>query len=608
MMRSICTITGTIIVAGLLAGALPSAGQAAVRFEAGVDRTEVTLEEPLTYTLEISGEVGSLPAPTLPRMDGFDVYSSGRTQSFNLENGRVSSAVSFNYVLVPKKAGTLTIGPATLIVEGTTYRTSPITITVSSPAGSTPPAPPGQGQRAPPSGNGKHRLFVEAELDRDTVYVNQSVTLSFRFYRGERLHSSPEYRPPSLAGFWKEDLPPQRKYYQTIKGIRYDVTEIRTALFPISAGEVTIDAFRLTAVVQDERQRSRRDPFGLFGGDFFSVFRSGKPLTLSTKPIKLVVLPLPTEGRPADFPGLVGSFDISARYDRTTVAVNEPITANVTISGRGNIRSIVEPKVEAPPDFRLYNAGSSENVSKDGYKVSGSRTFEEVFVPRRAGTYELPAFTLSYFAPDRNRYISRHTQPVRVTVTPGEAEFSVPFRVTEANEIGYLARDIRFLKGRGEQFARGKGTFSYVLFSLLHVVPLVGLGVIIFARRHKDRLESDLAYRRARYAQKTARRRLQKARKLAHGGDAGEFYPAVSSALADYFGDRFNRSGKGLTRSEIASVFAAAHIDHELENEFIAMLDACDQARFAPGAGGEESMREVYRAAVAVLEKLDKTR
>jgi len=599
-------IIGSILMAGMLVGILSPAGHAEVRFVAGVNRTQVALEEPFTYTVEISGVSGSRTDPVLPQMNGFDIYSSGRTQSFSLVNGRMSSSVIFNYTLVPKKVGSLTIGPATLEAEGKVYRTEPITITVTAPSSSPPPARSGPGRQSTPSRYGKHHLFVTAELSQDTIYINQSVTLTFRFYRGERLHSSPEFRPPSLAGFWKEDLPPQRRYYRTIKGVQYDVTEIQYALFPISAGETTIDAFSLTAMVPDERSRSRRDPFGLFDDDFFSVFRQGKPLTLTTKPLDLVVLPLPQEGQPADFSGLVGSFDITARYDRTAVAVNEPITAKVTISGRGNIKSITEPKVLAPPDFRLYNAGSEENVSKAGYKVSGSKTFEEVFVPRRAGTYELPAFTLTYFDPNNKQYITRHTQPMTVTVTPGEAEFSIPPRAAEANEIGYLAKDIRFLKSRGEPFTRTGSGFLYVLFGLLHIVPLTGLAVVILARRHKDRLESDAAYRRARYAQKTARRRLDGAQKLIGGGSAHEFYPAISASLADYLGDRFNRSGKGLTRSDIVGMFAAVKIDQDLVNEFIAVLDACDQARFAPGASSAESMRDLYKRALIVLEKLDK--
>jgi len=583
-----------------------AAASADVTFEARVDRTETRIDEPITYTLEISGGSRSLPEPLLPQLADFDVYSSGRSTSFEIVNGQMSSSVIYNYALVPKKTGSLTIFPASITVEGKTYRTAPITINVLGAAQTPPPEQsPDQGQAAPTRSDKQH-LIVRSELSRDTIYVNQSVTLSFRFYRGERLYSNPELVSPSFADFWKEDLPPQRKFYETIDGVRYDVTEIQAALFPISAGEKTIGQFTLNTSVEDATQR-RRDPFGLFDDDFFSGFRRGKPVTLTTKPLTLVVLPLPTAGRPPEFSGLVGTFDITAQYDRTSVAVNEPITARVVISGRGNIKSITEPAVSAPADFRLYNAGATENVSKSGYRVSGTKTFEEVFVPRRAGTYELPAFTLSYFDPDRREYISRRTQPVTVTVTPGEGEFSIPPLANNANEIGYLAKDIRFLKGGdGRPFSRSNGGFPYLLFGIFHVVPLVGLGAVTLVKRQKNRLDSDVAYRRARHAGKTARKRFAKAKKFADAGSAAEFYPAVSAALTDFFGDRFNRSGLGMTRNDILTTFEQARVDRSLTDEFIGILDSCDHARFAPGAGGAESMRNLYHRAVDVVDKLDR--
>jgi hypothetical protein len=609
MVRTLHEIAGCLGVLFMFLVVLPGTVGAAVNISAGVDRTELALEESLTYTLQITGDVKSLPDPVLPRLDDFDVYSSGSSQSFNWINGQVSSSVSINYILVPKKTGALTIGSATLTIDGQTYRTAPITITVTDPTPSAPPTPqdktPAPAGEAP--GRDQHRLYVEASLQQDTVYVNQSATLVFRFYRGERLHASPEYRPPALTDFWKEDLPPNKKDYQTIKGVRYDVTEIRTALFPISAGEKTIEPFTLTAMVPDESQRSRRDPFGMFNDDMFSMFRQGKPLTLTTKPLKLVVLPLPSRGRPPEFSGLVGTFDITVNYDRTTVAVNEPITAKVTISGQGNIKSITEPSVTAPDDFRLYNAGSEENISKTGYRVSGSKIFEEVFVPRRAGTYELPGFTLTYFDPNAKQYVSRHTPPVSVTVTPGEGEFSIPPRAAGTEELGYLAKDIRFLKDLDGSPLRSGSASSHVLLCALQVISLLGFGIVVIARRRRDRLETDVAYRRSRSARKSALARLAKARKHAAAADAPGFYAAVAETLADYFGDRFNRSGKGLTRVDISTAFAEVGIDSGMSEEFIAILDRCDQARFAPGSNAAESLIEECRRTEHFLDRLDKT-
>ncbi len=578
-----------------------------VKITSDVDRTRLAVGEYLNYTISVTGDVRSLPEPTLPDLSkDFEVYSSGRNQSFSVGTGGISSSVIYNYMLVPKKEGQLTIWSASIEVDGKTYRSEPITITVTSPSSAAPPSPQNNSRRdaTPPSGNGRVRLFAEAQLDRDTVYVNEPVTLTFRFYRGEQLYQTAQMTRPSLADFWQEDLPPKEQTYRVIDNIRYEVTGIKTALFPISAGKKTIGRFELSTAIRDRSGR-RRDPFG-FDDNFFSVFQRGKPVKLATKPLSLTVLPLPREGQPGDFSGLVGSFDITAVFDHTTVPVNEPITAKVTISGNGNIKSITEPKVQEPADFRLYNAGATENVSKAGYRVSGSKTFEEVFVPRRAGTYQLPSFTFSYFDPQQKRYISRQTEPVTVTVTPGDAEFSIPPLAKDAADLGYLAKDVRCLKTYTGKFHRHSTGFPFVLFGMFHLLPLAGVGVVVVLRRRRDRLESDVAYRRLRYAGKAARRRLRHAQKLFANGDAAQFYPAVTSALTDYLGDRFNRSGKGMVRAEIKGILNEAGIGSELIDEISAILDTCDQARFAPGAGETASMREVYERGVNALTELDR--
>lgn len=577
---------------------------------ASVDRTTTTVDDPLTLTLEITGDQKSLPEPKLPDLSAFEVYSSGRNQSFNWVNGQVSSSIRYNYILVPKKTGTLTIGPATMTVDGKTIRTAPITIDVTKRKPSRlPQQQPDQrgggssGGSSQPEG---HKIFIEAVLDHDTVYVNQQVKLIFRLYRGEQLMSSPEYRPPSFNDFWKEDLPPNRKYYKTINGVRYDVTEIQFALFPISAGEKTIDPFSLTAMVPEERRRQRRDPFGFFDDDFFSAFRRGKPVTLTTKPLTLMVLPIPTENRPPNFSGLVGSFDITATYDRTTVAVNEPITATVQISGEGNIKSVTEPVIEAPDNFRVYNAGSQENVSKAGYQVSGSKTFEEVFVPRRAGTYELPGFSLNFYDPEKQAFAERTTDPLSVTVTPGEGEFSLPPPAADPEDIGYLAKDIRFLHEIDTPLARARGTASYWFFGLVHAVGIIGLAAVLVARRHRDRLSTDVAFRRGRYALRDANKRLARARKRLTTQDTAGFYAAIADAITEYLGDRLNRAGAGVTRGEIAAALTDAGIPQELITQCLALLDDCDQARFAPGTSADDAMERTFSQARDLLVAMDR--
>src|SRR3970040_2134843 len=102
-----------------------------INFSAGVDRTEVGLNEQIVLTIQVSGNVQNIPQPQLPALKNFNVYASGRTQNFSFVNGQTSYTASFNYILIPTSTGQLTIEPAEITLEGKTYRTNPITITVS---------------------------------------------------------------------------------------------------------------------------------------------------------------------------------------------------------------------------------------------------------------------------------------------------------------------------------------------------------------------------------------------------------------------------------------------------------------------------------------------
>ena len=54
---------------------------------------------------------------------------------------------------------------------------------------------------------------------------------------------------------------------------------------------------------------------------------------VSSQPLKLTVLPLPEEGKPSGFYGLVGQYTISASATPTKVNVGDPITLTVKVGG-----------------------------------------------------------------------------------------------------------------------------------------------------------------------------------------------------------------------------------------------------------------------------------
>ena len=577
-----------------------------VSFGAVVDRTEVGLDDQITLTISVSGQVKSIPQPELPSLEGFTVHSAGRSQNFTYSGGKIASSVTFNYILVPRKAGKFTIGSAEIVLDGKTYKTDPINVTVS--AGEEPESAPTPSEKKSvqkKAMEGKD-LFIETVVNKKKAYVNEQITLTFRFYQGVRLFNNPQYVPPSLTGFWTEDLPPRKQYYKVVNGRQYFVQELKTALFPTAAGKHTIGKAELKCTVEDLDRFLKKDPFRMLDRDLMSLFRQGKPQVLRSKPIQIDVLPLPEMGKPEDFAGTVGSFNMKVGLDKKEVKVGEPITLKMKISGAGNVKSVGKPKIPELKDFRIYDSGSSENISKKNYLVQGVKSYEMVLIPKKAGNYNVPSLEFSFFEPKSKTYKVLRSNPILITALPG-AEVS-PTQMAELSkqEIGYAIKDIRYIKLSTSQL-KDQGGYLYKnpVFLFFQLIPLLVLVVAWRYQRHQEKLNSDVGYARMRRAGKLAKKRLKDAGKLMSAEKSEEFYCEVAKAMTGYVGDRLNLPAHGLTKEGIESELSNGGVEKEKIDNLLKLLDSCDYARFAPGSSETGEMKRFLSSAEKAIVDLE---
>jgi hypothetical protein len=578
-----------------------------ISFNATVDRTEMGLDEQLTLTVSVTGNVKSIPQPELPQLNDFSILTSGRSQSFNYSNGQLSSSVIFNYILTPRKTGKFIIGSAKIKLDGKTYETTPIEITVTATESSPDDTrEPGEQKKQPAPQLAAKDLFIRTVVDKKKAYVNQQITLTFQFYQGVRLFNNPEYIPPSLTGFWSEDLPPKRQYYKTVEGRQYYVQELKTALFPTSTGKLIIGPAELKCTVEDLDRHLNRDPFAMFDRDLLSLFRQGKKQILKSQPIEIEVVPLPEIGKPEDFGGTVGNYNMKVTLDKTQVEMGQPVTLKARISGVGNVKSVGQPKIAELPDFRSYSSGSSENVSKDNNTVQGVKTYEEVLIPKKAGKYTIPPVEFSFFDPKAKKYQTLKSNPILLTVTPSTEVSPTDMAQLTRQEIGMAAKDIRYIKvNTGDFEDQGAPLYTKPLFLILQLIPLLGFTISWRYQSVRDRLNSDVGYARQRRARRSAQKRLKVARKLISSKSSKEFYCEVSKALLQYVGDKLNLAAYGLTKDQIVDKLTEKGLEKEKIDHLVSSLDFCDFARFAPGSSNEEDMQRFLEQAEKAIVQLE---
>jgi hypothetical protein len=575
-------------------GATPAAAQ--LRVTAEVDKTVVALDDQVVLTVSVSGPQASLPEPRLPQLPNFSVYSSGKNQSISIVNGRMSGSAVYTFVLVPRAVGRGLIGPITVSQDNVAAQSEPLEVQVS-PPGARAQQPQQRRQRPPGSGGGPD-LFLTAELDRRKAHVNEQVTLSVKFYTAVPLLGNPEYTAPKLLGFLPEDLPPLRHDRVTVKGRTYGVTEIKTALFPIQPGRLAVGEARARCQVQ---QDSSVDPFA---ADFFERFFSqglsaGRTVEIVSDPLSVQVEPLPENGKPSDFSGAVGSFDISLKADKTRATVGEAVNLSVTVEGRGNLKALGGLTLPELPSWRLYEPLSSVNLEKKGDMVRGSKTFKILAVPRVSGELEIPSLSLSYFDPAKRSYVRAQTQALKVRVEAALHDATAPAydysNAAAASGQGavpprgltQVAEDIRYLKPSSPPAPMASALAAAAQAGPLHGLPFLFFGACVLAAWRRHSLALDPRGTRLRAAGRNA---LARSGLAAREPDSQKAAALLSEALAGYFADKLAVPASGLTQRKIQETLATRRksLPPALIEQALSLWSEIDSLRFAPQglAGG----------------------
>jgi len=537
-----------------------------------VDRQVIGINERITLSVTISGSnLSGIPSPQLPPLRDFDIVNSYRSQSISIVNMQMSTSLEIKYVLVPKYPGKFTIPSIILNYRGKRYKTKPIEIEVTGKRKITPaPSQPTPFQIIRRPERKRDNLFLDAEVNKHTVFVNEQVILKVKFYQSINLWENPTYSSPSFTGFWVEDLPvSQQPTTQIIDGREYLVHEVMNkALFPTSQGEFTIGKAEMSCVI--------------------SPFQD--PVVIKTAPVKIKVLPLPAN-KPKNFSGAIGNFSISCQVDKTTVEEHQPITLKIKIKGAGNIKTI--PKLDLPNliDFKKYDSGeSSQQVYNSNLKIEGEKEYKYVLIPTSPGRHVIDPITLSYFNPDTKRYEISKTHKIIITATPQKGpKLAFNEKRYLKQPVQVLKEDIRYIKEPLNLTNQANFLYQNKLFLLLQLLPILSLAVAFSYKQHLVRLNQDIRYSRLKRANKKASKGLYKAKSLLSENSKDEFYGVISKTVLEYLGDKFNLLPNEVTIETLKSKDLKEDIISELQD----ILQTCDYARFAPSTYTLENMKEV---------------
>ncbi len=536
---------------------------------ASVDRNRVTTEDMVLLTITVSG-ASKAAEPELPGLPDFEVTSRGSSSRVQIINGAYSSQIDYNYFLEPQKSGELTIGPATIRFKGKVYQTEPITLRV---------------EEAAEEETGDRELFITTEVDNPSPYVGQQVVFIFRFFRRVRVGNA-SLEKLDFDGLQVEDLGKEKTYTTVKDGIRYQVTEFRKVLYPVHGGPLTLPGATLKCDVPYGRPRQ----FDIFT---FGTERSRTKI-LRSEPISIQVRPLPEEGKPEDFTGIVGSFSLIAQIGKEAIEEGESTTLTMTVMGTGDLTGAPRPEISGLEHFKTYDDQPTLTKETRRDRILSRKVFKTALVPTQSGELTIPGVSLSFFNPEAGQYQKREAGPFTLKVRPATEKEEInltgaapatPIR----KQVKVVGRDILPIVTDLDTFKdRSLALTSPELSGLLFAPPFAFL-LIFLVKRERDRRFTDLGYARRRKAWIEFQKGIKKARGMLRQGDSRKHHAHLARVVRAYLGAKMNLTGEARTPAELKEALAVRLNNSTLPEEIHALLEELDHRQFAPE---EESSHE----------------
>ena len=414
------------ITAGIFAAGSAFADPPSVT--AVLSNSDVAVGETVELQIKVTGPGDARP-PEEISIDGLEIHSTGTSRQFEIHNFATNSSVTYNYTILPLRAGRFTIPPQTVFAGGKTLRTPELVLNVADSPGRSTNARQSRGAQSQPT-NAGDLVFAELIVPKKTAYVGEIVPVQIRMGFDARVHPR-LVEPPEITGqgFTSQKLQQSGQNLETINGRPFEVVTFKTAIAAARAGKFELGPVKAKAQVVVPRRRNAprsRSPFDLFDLDdpfsdpFFSnpfaQFGERRDIQITSDPVALEVKPLPTNAPPS-FSGAIGSFTMVTEAKPKSVQVGDPITVTTTISGRGNFDRVNAPLLEDERGWHKYPP-SSKFKQDDEVGISGTKTFEMVVSPNEK-KQTLPVLAFSYFDPAKDEYLTLHSEPIAITVQGG---------------------------------------------------------------------------------------------------------------------------------------------------------------------------------------------
>ena len=439
-------------------------------------------------------------------------------------------------------------------------------------------------QNKPTNHSGKTGYYISGYTDKKKLYVGEQIYVEYSFYikKSELTRDFFNRRyPPEIGmpetnfnGFWVTEKPTKKgddweEDGEYIKKIIYKGT-----LTAQKSGKLILDP----AVLE-------------------FVYKARNIRKVNSRSISLTVEPLPKS--PDNFQGAVGDMKIKSSVDNTSINANEAITYKLTITGTGNIELIEPLAIQFPADFEVYDPKITDRIIEGG-RARSVKTFEYLLIPRYKGNYSIPSPSLIVYNTKKKQYEIKESSKHDLTILASKNNEQEPGIVNKQN-VRTEQKDIHYIFTNTTFQEIGEKAMSKKVFYTLFFLPILLLILLWIYNTITGETDTNSRAWKNKKANKIALKRLKKAKNCVENNDFDGFFEEIEKSLWGYFADKFKIQIAELSKETISIHFNSSAINTKIEGQFIALLDECEFARYAPESNKNAQMDAFLKKAKNII-------
>ena len=561
---------------------------AQVQFEARVSKTTLGLNERLRIDFMMNVDGDNFVQPSF---DGFRIIAGPSQQvSQSWVNGRSSFEKAYSYFLTPNQKGTFIIKPAAIEYNGQIYKTAPIKIIVT--AASEQPRDPNDTQMSV-----DENLYLVADVSKTNPYINEPITVVYKLYFGNiGISNLGESSKPKYNDFWSQNIEIKQPVAEEgiFKGQNFRFIVLKkVVLYPQKSGRLKIEQLSLSVDVQ--LPTNRRDMFGRM-----MLTETIKRVSAGAKTIN--VKPLPEAGKPDDFSGAVGDFDFKVTPSKTNLKHGESLDLVVSVTGKGNLKLFSLPKPVVPNALEMYDAVHSENISTPLSGMAGKSSDSYAIIPQYRGNYPVKPMQFSYFDLSSGSYKTLRSPQIMINVLDGPTPADSAATGRNKNKIAAVEEFKNIKLKTNLVTIDNEDFFGSNLFIGLLLLPFLLVPIIVLFKKKKDAMDGDISGNRIRMNNRLAKKYLSEAKKQINNKEL--FYIALEKAMHNFLKAKLHIETSEMSKDNIQELLLSRNAKPEAVNDFIALTENCEVARYAPSSS--VTIQQDFDKAVFIISELEK--